>query len=284
MTGRYRPFFAQVPFAPEGGAGGGGAASAAGGTPPASLAAAAGIDPNKPSVADAADGSGTAAGAGDPAGAAAEGAAAAQQQSQAAQPYHPESLPADLRGASDKETIDRLLAKTNAPRAPEKEGDYKFELSDTTTKLVGKVDDDPVMAVYRGLAKKWDLSNDQANGFFNDFFGQLVDRKLIPGPVDYDAELKALQPQGEQDQKRAGADATRRVQAAFDFVNMLKARDVLTGDEANMLFGVANSAKGVVMLEKLAGLANKAGIKGGGTPLTPQSPPIAERFFNHPTS
>ena len=126
--------------------------------------------------------------------------------------------------------------------------------------------DDPVLAVYRGVSKEFGLTSEQSNGVFDKFIGQLVDKKMIPKPVDFDAELKLLEPDGESDPKAAAASAVARVQAGTDFVNGLKTRGVFDEDEANMFFGWANSALGVSILEKLAGQMKSHGVQSGGLP------------------
>jgi hypothetical protein len=286
----FTPYFLQANFSPEGAGGaasGGGAdpgADAGNTAPPTSLADAAGVDPAAAPANENKDGDeGDQAPATPPAGDDKSGEGdkpPLDNQKAADKLYAPEGLPEEFRGETDRETIDKLLAAR--PEVPKEPGDYKYELSEATAKLVGNIEDDPVLAVWREVSHDLGMTNDQSNGGFDKFIGKLVDKKLIPAPVDFEAELKQLQPDNESDPQKAGAEATKRVQNAIDFVNGLKSRKIFSDDEANMLYGLSNSAKGVVMLEKLAALGKSHGVQGGGAPAEPQEKTQAEILYGEP--
>lgn len=182
----------------------------------------------------------------------------------ASEVYVPEGLPDDLKGATDKETIDKLLAARPAP--PSAPADYEFELSETTKSLVGETADDPAVDIFRQVAHEAGLSNEQAGKVFDRFFSQAVDAGLVSAPADFEKELLALAPPDEKDPSRQKARASERVQRALDGLHGLKNRGVLSDDDMAMAQGFFDSANGIELFEKLSGQMREPGVQSGGQP------------------
>lgn len=234
-----------------GGAAGGGAASGAG----AAGGGAAG--------AGAAGGGAAGGGAGDAAGgggqsppdnlaAAARGAAApdkAAPASDAAKGYAPEGLPEELRGASDKDTIDKLFGKLNGmPKAPDKADAYEFKPSKDIAGLIDPKSD-KVLPIFREVAKAHNLSNDAFNGVINDLYAGMMKAGLVKAPVDMASEFVKLGGQGDPaTQKQNGM---QRVLQLADQLEGMATRELITQDMAQALISGANTAAGVLALERL---------------------------------
>jgi hypothetical protein len=157
----------QIAFAPEGAP----AAAAPAQSPPASLvdaaAAAAAAAPVTP-------------------------APAAAPAAAASATYYPEGLPEGLRGANERETIDRLYAEiTGRPKAPEKPDGYQLTVPKT---LEGVLDpaNDKVLPIYRDVAHKLGLTQSQFEGTVLNLYEKMAESGLLQKPIDITEQFVEL--------------------------------------------------------------------------------------------
>lgn len=231
--------------------GGGGAAGGGGAGGGAAGGGAAGGD---------AAGGGAAGGGGDAAAAADNLAAAAREAAapakdkatpaaDAAKGYVPEGLPEDLRGGSDKETIDKLFGKLNGmPKAPDKADGYEFKPG---KEIAGLIDpkSDKVLPIFREVAKAHNLSNDAFNGVINDLYAGMMKAGLVKPPVDMASEFVKLGGQGDPATQKQNGMA--RVLQLADQLQGMATRELITPEMAEALIGGATNAAGVLALERL---------------------------------
>jgi ABC-type transporter Mla MlaB component len=185
-----------------------------------------------------------------------------------AQAYWPENLPetlADLKGENDRETIDKLTAKlqeqqTAAPESPDK---YELALPEAFTNKFGDLSDDEVLPIWREIAHKQGLSNEQFNGAIAELYQQMSDKGILDEPMDIQAEFAKLAPKI-ADPVQAQAQGTQRIIAVSDQIKGLVQRGVLNQTEGNIVTSLAATAEGVIALEKLMKLGANEGPKGGG--------------------
>jgi hypothetical protein len=185
-----------------------------------------------------------------------------------AQAYWPENLPdtlADLKGDNDRETIDKLTARlqeqqTAAPESPDK---YELALPEAFTSKFGDLSDDEVLPIWREIAHKQGLSNDQFNGAIAELYQQMSEKGILDDPIDIDAEFAKLAPKT-ADPVQALAQGAQRIRAVGDQVSGLVKRGVLNQTEGNIVTSLAATAEGVIALEKLMKLGASEGPKGGG--------------------
>lgn len=184
----------------------------------------------------------------------------------AGQPYYPEALSTDLRGANDRETIDRLFAALPKEAAPDKADAYTLELDDALAKRFPGLKDgsDPVLPIMREIALEAKLTNGQFNGMFQKMYSKLTEEGLLDEPIDGMAELEKLAPKV-ADQQRRITEGAQRTMAVVNWANGLANRGALTKSESQMLVAMAARAEGVVALEKVMRLTGEHGIQGGGS-------------------
>jgi hypothetical protein len=190
-------------------------------------------------------------------------------QEAAAAAYWPEGLPealAALKGANDRETIDKLAGHLkDAPKAPAKPDDYKLALPEAFTKRFGDLSKDPVVPIWRQVAHKSGLSDAQFNGAITELYSELSTQGLLDEPIDVMAELDKLAPKyGDPVQRKAQASA--RINGVANTINGLVTRQVLSRSEGNIVLAMAATAEGVMTLEKLFKSMGEHGLQGGGEP------------------
>lgn len=213
------------------------------------------------------EGAGGGGGAGDAGGGQAGGDGGQQQQQQQQQtpaPYYPDALPETLRGATDRETLDKIAADfAGRPKAPETAEAYQFAPSDAFKERYGDAKDDAVLGMWRGIAHKHRLTNETFNGVVADLYDGMAKAGMIDDPVNLDAELKKLETgDGDAVARRSAAEA--RVQVVVDKVKGLHNRKDLSDGEAAALTSIAKTADGVMAIEKLFKAAEKGGLQVGG--------------------
>lgn len=187
----------------------------------------------------------------------------------ASTPYWPEGLPETLnalKGANDRETIDKLAGKIkDAPAAPAKAEDYKLALPEEFTKRYGDLSKDPVVPIWRQIAHKNGMTETQFNGAISELYSELSSKGLIEEPIDPKTELEKLMPKHGAEASRV-AQASARINGVAGGVNGLVTRGVLSKTEGNMVLALAATADGVVTLEKLFKSMGEHGLQGGGQP------------------
>lgn len=185
----------------------------------------------------------------------------------AAAAYWPEGLPetlSGLKGANDRETIDKLAGHLkDAPRAPEKPDGYKLALPEEFTKRFGDLSGDEVLPIWRQVAHKNGLTDQQFNGAISELYAELSDKGLIDEPIDVMAKLEKLAPK-HGDPVTRKAQASARINGVASSVDGLVNRGIFSKTEGNMLLSLAARADGVVVLEKLFKAASEHGRQGGG--------------------
>ncbi|MGL4397635.1 MAG: hypothetical protein ACRCS9_13930 [Hyphomicrobium sp.] len=243
----------------EGGAAGAGAAGAAGG------------DGGNPFGAAAAAG----AGAGAAAAAAAAGAGGGPQ------PYFPEKFPDHLRGASDKETIDKMFGAYSGLRTdmaqrgsvPKDSDGYTIEVSEDLQKVFGDLSKDRGVGIFKTLALKHGLTDKQAAGFFQDYHAEALSAGLVK-TVDLAAEAKKLAGNAGNGKtpEALKAEAAQRWETSIDWLDGLVAAKTLTAEQAAIAKSIGETADGVLFLEAMAGMSRERGLgtggQGGGQQLT----------------
>ncbi|MGL4396620.1 MAG: hypothetical protein ACRCS9_08790 [Hyphomicrobium sp.] len=238
-------------------AGGSGAAPAAGGA--AAAGAAAGAQGGEPSASPSSLSGQLAARA------EAEAASGQPAQGAASAPFHPENLPDDFRGKSDKETIEKLWSKiAEAPKPPEKDADYKFEPTPEFVKSYGDLKNDPLLPVFQKIAHKHGLDQGRFNGIVQDVYQEFEKSGLIDGPIDANAEVEKLAGKNGPEKDR-WIKAHQRVAAVEQFVKTLQTRGDITKQDAMILSSMASSADAVIAFEKVMKLIPaEHGLQGGG--------------------
>ncbi len=211
-----------------------------------------------------------AAGNGEPGKTGGEGAAAGGASDPGGAPaaYWPEGLPDtlnELKGANDRETIEKLTGHLkDAPRAPEKPDGYTVALPEEFTKRFGDLSDDDVMPIWRQVAHKNGLTDAQFNGAISELYTELSERGLIDEPINPQSELEKLMPKHGDAASRT-AQASARINGVASTIDGLVTRKWLTKTEGNIVLALAARADGVVALEKLFKAAGQNGLQGGGT-------------------
>ncbi len=178
--------------------------------------------------------------------------------------YIPAGIPEALRGANERETLDRIAADfANRPQPPDKPGAYELKLSDEVKAKFGDMSEDPVLPMWRETAHELGLSNEQFSGAFEKLYTRMAEAGLVDDPINIDNELQRLEP-ASGDTRHKTAAAAQRVNAAVNWVEGLLTRNALSQGEAAELAQVAATANGVMALEKLMRLADHHGLQGGG--------------------
>ncbi|MEQ1652580.1 MAG: hypothetical protein ABL897_08845, partial [Hyphomicrobium sp.] len=124
--------------------------------------------------------------------------------------YVPEGLPDTLKGATEKETIDKLWGDLKArSKPPAKVEDYTYE---TPAELNGIIDakTDPVLPLFSKVAHKHNLSQEQYTGLVTDLFGEMTKAGMIEKPIDINVEFIALS-DGQGDRSAQIASGQRAV-------------------------------------------------------------------------
>jgi len=195
------------------------------------------------------------------------GAGEAGNEDGAGEVYWPESAPehlAELKGQNNQETIANLASKlSEQPQPPEAPDGYELSLPDDFKEKFGDLSDDQVLPIWREIAHKHGLSNEQFNGAIAELYAQVSENGLLDEPINVEEELRRLAP-GVSDPVQARGQAAKRVNAAIDQVQGLVKRGILNRAEGNVVTALAASAEGVVALEKLLTLATEHGLQGGG--------------------
>ena len=198
--------------------------------------------------------------------AATQAQAAAQDGPKGYWPDAAKELADKYRGVDDKSTIDRLIKEiAEAPRAPAKADDYKLALSEDLTKRYSDLDNDPVLSIWRDVAFKNGLTDQQFNGAISQLYGELIQKGLIEPPLDTNAEIEKLMPSRGTPIERE-AEAMRRINGVHNQLTGLVQSGTLSRKEANMVQALAATADGVMTLEKLFTRMGEHGLQSGGRP------------------
>lgn len=190
--------------------------------------------------------------------------AAAQDGPKGYWPDAAKDLADKYRGLDDKATIDKLLGDLTArPKAPAAAADYKLELRPEIAAKLPEIDKDPALGVYREVALKAGLTNEQFSNTIGEFYAALAEKGLLPDTINTDREIERLMPEKGSKAERT-AEAVKRIQAAHDNVRGMLANGTLSKSEASTMRGLLATADGVSALEKLFKSMGERGLQGGG--------------------
>lgn len=189
------------------------------------------------------------------------------QVAKAMAPYFPEKLDEKLRGATDRETIDKLVeALGGVPKAPANVDGYKLDLTAEQKQRFGDLDKDPAWGVVREAALKAGVPAATLQSFFIETYGSLVAKGLMPKPLDLASEAAKLAPAGERDGQAVMRAAAQRVVAIANDIVATGQQAGLTDQATNRLLGwVYQSADNAIAMEKLLGQIRRgSGVASGG--------------------
>lgn len=201
----------------------------------------------------------------DPAKPAAAAAADPAKPAAPAAPYAPEGLPEALRGATEKETIDKLWAAEQARKPPAAATDYKF---DVTKDLEGIVDpaNDRVLPIWREVAHKHDLSQAQFQAIVGDLFVGMEKAGLIERGVNIASEFEALGA-GAGDKAAQIQKGQQRMLELADKIGGIATRNGISQEESAGLIRSIGDRATVAGFEKLLALIPaEHGVQPGGKP------------------
>lgn len=229
------------------------APSSGAGSPPAAAPAPAAVPAASPAPAAALAPAAVAAGAETPAPAAPPAA------------YYPEGLPETLRGASDKETLDKITKHLGEmPKPPAAATDYKWTPAKEIAAIVGDPANDKVVPLFQAAALEHGLSQAQFDGVINSFYGRMMQAGLVAAPVDVNAEFTKLGGTTGDAASRIAAGQSR-VMAIVTDIDGLATRQEITAAEAKALKGAMASADSMIAIEKLlAKIPGSRGPQNGG--------------------
>lgn len=180
--------------------------------------------------------------------------------------FHPEGLPEQLRGKTDRETIEKLWkAESERAKPPAAAADYKLELPAELTKFIDPAND-AVLPLFREVAQKHGLTQAQYQGAIVDLHTAMAKAGMLQPLVDVGAEYAALGA-GQPDKASQIAKGKERAAHVRDGINALATKQVLAADEAKDLLGNLVSAKTFAAVEKiLALLPQETGLRPGQRP------------------
>lgn len=150
------------------------------------------------------------------------------------------------------ETIDKLAGHLKGlPWAPEKPDEYKLALPEEFTKRYGDLSKDEVLPIWRQVAHKNGLTDQQFNGAIAELYSELSTKGLIDDPIDVMAELDKLASKHGDQLTRKADDTSQRINGVANAINGMVSRQVLSRSESNMVLALAARAEGVMALEKV---------------------------------
>ena len=178
--------------------------------------------------------------------------------------YLPEGMPEHLRGANDRETIDKLLKAYTPLREAQSRGkpsavtDYgPVAFSDEFKASHGDLEerDGDVMALVREVALESEMSPDLFAAFVPKLLEKAVSNGLIEKPLNADEERA----------KAGGTEAYQRRLTSVDTrLDGLKEQGVLTDEEVAEAKLLNITAAGLGVVEKLLNLGREQGVQPGG--------------------
>ncbi len=171
--------------------------------------------------------------------------------------YYPDKLPDHLRGASDRETIDKLHQNWTDLRGelsrrgtvPAKPEDYKLNMSEELRKVYGDPSKDKGSQIFRSLAAKHKLTAEQAAGIYEDWHAELLSQGVY-APIEPMAEAKKLlggEVVGKSDQQIMQA-AAGKWKDAVDWIDGMVGQKSLTPELAMLAKGLLETADGINLI------------------------------------
>ena len=194
-------------------------------------------------------------------GAADEGTSEGNEQDTGTELYRPDGLDESFHGATDRETIDKLMAgiKDATPSLPEDVSGYEFTPSEGLEGYFGDKDD-PLMNSAKAAALKNGIPPDVLQSFINDTFGDPVAKGMIAPPFNPKAEIDGLA-------KMLGGDtkaAEKAINDAEAIAGNLAKTMGLPEAAAGFFEGMAETGSGVMVIRAIQKIAGEKGIPLGG--------------------
>ena len=188
--------------------------------------------------------------------------------------YRPDGLPDHLVGATNNETIDKLLGGYSGAReelskkgtVPESAEGYEIQFSDKAKTFVGDDADEKAVKLFSEIAFKSGMPKEMAGQFFNEFIEGAVDAGFVEEPINVEKEIEALVPDdfAEKDPSKRQAEGLKRITAANAAIDGLVTRKVLDADQATIFKVVTSTAAGTKAIENLTKALGEHGLQTGG--------------------
>lgn len=191
--------------------------------------------------------------------------------------YYPEGLPDHLRGATERETIDKLFAEQASLRetlskngtVPEDLAAYKFEFEGDPAKAIFDLEAETsqkAVGMFKEVAKEFGLTDKQFAAVPR-FLEKAVEAGLIEAPQSTDAILESMAPEGTKgspEEIRAAGGA--RLTQALNLVDAAVANRKMPEEVGDQLKNLVSSAAGLKTLEYLMQHNASNGNQPGGEP------------------
>lgn len=192
-----------------------------------------------------------------------------------AQPYFPQNFPDHLKGANDRETIDKVYGAFSGAReamskngtVPKESKDYQLALSDDAAKVLGAdLSKDRTAQIYRTLAHKHGLTDKQATSLFREFMDEQISSGVIT-VLDPIKEAKTILGdaaigRSDDEVKDLAGQRWNTLKSQLEGLAMSKKISPEMQDAAKQLM---DTAHGVLFLETLIKMTGEHGIQTGGT-------------------
>lgn len=204
--------------------------------------------------------------------------AASGQQGQAATDFatYVQAFPENLRGANERETLDKVQAHLKDRAPPATADAYKLDRTGELGRIIPE--NDPGLPIFQKIAHEEGLSPAQFQNVVAKVYSEFGKAGLIQKPIDLNAEFAALS-DGKGDKSAQIAEGQRMTVELMGTIKALGERGQLDKDTVAELTGPslydAKSTKAIAALVKLA-TANGGGIVNGGQPGGGQPAPNAE--------
>lgn len=197
--------------------------------------------------------------------------------------YYPEGLPEHLRGATERETIDKLFAEQTSLRetlskngaVPDDPAAYKFEFEGDPAKAIFDLEAETsqkAVGMFKEVAKEFGLTDKQFAAVPR-FLEKAVEAGLIEAPQSTESILESMAPEGTRgspDEIRAAGGA--RLTQALNTVDAAIANQKMPAEVGEQLKNMVSSAAGLNALEYLMqhniNDANQPGGQGGAAGVT----------------
>lgn len=187
--------------------------------------------------------------------------------------YRPEGLPDHLLGATDQETIDKLVAQNKGFRddtakrgaVPRDATTYDLALSDDAKAAWKVADDDQAVGLIKEVAHEYGLTDKQA-GVFGKFLDVAMERGIIPKPVTPDVLFTSLAPADAAPGDRVSL-GERRYLDAEAYLNTLGNTLGLSEDERRDTLMMATTKGGLLLIERMmrsSGVETSVTVEGRG--------------------
>lgn len=250
--------------APNPGAGGAGPTSAGGGSPAPGAAPA---------------------GAASPAGAAAASPGAknpftgepASQQPPAGMghnggPYFPDKLPDHLRGANERETLDKVFAAYSGAREeisrrgspPKDPSEYAIDFGDDLKAVFGDPSTSAELKVFKSVAHRHGLTKEQVAGIARDYHAGLLSEKIVT-PIDYMKEARAIVGDAARGrtEEQIKQEAGKIWQETAGWVDGMVASKAMSKEGGDALKSILESADGIKAVRAIRQLTLEGAINPG---------------------